>query len=394
MNLKTATEARTEKRTPKRTIELDFARGLAVILVMGYHFKTAPTTFPLWIYLDKAWKGFGATGVDMFFVLSGFLVGGLLLDEYRTGGEVRAKRFLIRRAMKIFPAYYFYILFQILTRHFPLHTFLVQNLFQIQNYVGSSISHSWTVSLEVHFYILLAICMAVLASRKASPKALIIFFACVSAISFGSRFITIYLGNSYSAIFETHNRLDSLMCGVLLATLACFYPNIFEKLSARLWPLLLILALFAVYLWAVYPATMKAPAPGWGYFGATILYLGYATLMLFLLRYSKGATNWLPYRGVAWIGTYSYGIYLWHNSVRQPCEAIAQHVNPAIRWPFLYALQYVCAILLGALMTVAVEWPFLRLRERVIPQKEVQAIDRLVHTEVADGNDAKQTIAD
>ncbi len=368
-----------------RTIELDFARGMAVLLVMGYHFKTVATSFFLWRAIEDPLKAFGATGVDMFFVLSGFLVGGLLLHEYRKRGSVRVGRFLARRAFKIFPAYYGYLLFQIVSRHFPLHTFLLQNLLQLQNYTGSSISHSWTVSLEIHFYLLLALAMGWMASRRLRPRTLLIVFASAAAASFLSRAITISLGHPNAALFFTHNRLDSLLCGVLLATLACFFPARFEALSDCKWPLLLIAGLLVVYLYFVYPRTMVAPAPGWGYFGSTILYLGYSGVLLFLIRYT-GPRGELPiYKGIAWIGTYSYGIYLWHNSVRQPCASLAAHLPARVQWPALFLMQYASAILLGALMTRLIEWPFLRYREHLLPQPDTRVVSNFTHPESASG---------
>ncbi len=365
-----------------RTIELDFARGMAVLLVMGYHFKTVATSFFLWNAIENPLKAFGATGVDMFFVLSGFLVGGLLLHEYRKRGSVRVGRFLMRRAFKIFPAYYGYLLFQIVSRHFPLHTFLPQNLLQLQNYTGTSISHTWTVSLEIHFYLLLALAMGFMASRKVHPRTLMIVFGVAAGASFVSRAMTIYLGHPNAALFFTHNRLDSLLCGVLLATMACFFPARFEALTDRKWPLLLIGICLFGYLYFLYPQTMVAPAPGWGYFGSTILYIGYSAMLLFLIRYT-GTRGELPiYKAVAWVGTYSYGIYLWHNSVRQPCATLAAHLPGRVQWPALFVMQYASAIALGAVMTRLIEWPFLRYRERLIPQPDTRVVSHFTHPEL------------
>ncbi len=365
-----------------RTIELDFARGMAVLLVMGYHFKTVTTSFFLWRAIEDPLKAFGATGVDMFFVLSGFLVGGLLLHEYRKRGSVRVGRFLARRAFKIFPAYYGYLLFQILSHHFPLHTFLPQNLLQLQNYTGTSISHTWTVSLEIHFYLLLALAMGFMASRQLRPRTLMIVFGAAACASFVSRAVTIYLGHPNAALFFTHNRLDSLLCGVLLATMACFFPTHFEALTDRKWPFTLIGILLIGYLYFIYPRTMVAPAPGWGYFGSTILYLGYSAMLLFLIRYT-GTLGELPiYKAVAWIGTYSYGIYLWHNSVRQPCATLVMHLPTRVQWPALFVMQYASAIALGAAMTRLIEWPFLRYREHLIPQPDTRIVSQFTHPEL------------
>src|SRR6476620_3973805 len=79
-----------------RLTELDFLRGVAVILVLfGHHYLISYTGTMGWI------------GVDLFFVLSGFLVSGLLFSEYKKFGDIDPKRFLIRRGFKIYPAFYF-----------------------------------------------------------------------------------------------------------------------------------------------------------------------------------------------------------------------------------------------------------------------------------------------
>lgn len=344
---------------------------------MGYHFRTVSSSVAPFRLIDRALKAFGATGVDMFFVLSGFLVGGLLLNEYKQRGCVQIGRFLARRGLKIFPAYYFYLLFQIVSRHFPLRTFLWQNLLLVQNYSGSSISHSWTVSLEIHFYVVLAFAMGYLASRHASPRKLLCVFVLAGLSSFLLRVISIYLGHWQAAIFYTHNRLDSLLCGVLLATLATFFPKRFATLSDRKWPLILIMGMLTSYLIWIYPRTMEQPKPGWGYLGACVLYLGYAAVMLFMLRYTSGISSNVTYRLVGWVGTYSYGIYLWHNSVRQPCAALVSHLAPAAQWAALFCLQYTSAILLGAGMSILIEWPVLRYRDRLLPQRDLAIVDHM-----------------
>src|SRR5437868_5735245 len=98
--------------SPKRNLELDFVRGIAILLVIGFHAITVPA-HPFFQSLDFVMKRIGWSGVDLFFVLSGFLVGGLLLKEYKDTGGINARRFIIRRGFKIWPAYYFYILFQV-----------------------------------------------------------------------------------------------------------------------------------------------------------------------------------------------------------------------------------------------------------------------------------------
>src|SRR4051794_29454248 len=89
-------EVITEVDRPKpRNMNLDVLRGVAILLVLGRHFDY----FPLWTRV-------GWAGVDLFFVLSGFLISGLLFEEWKRTGSINIKRFYIRRALKLYPAFY------------------------------------------------------------------------------------------------------------------------------------------------------------------------------------------------------------------------------------------------------------------------------------------------
>jgi len=131
-----------------RLRELDFLRGIAIILVLIRH--SSITQFLVNI---------GWIGVDLFFVLSGFLVSGLLFKEYKVYGELNIKRFLIRRGFKIYPLFYVaaipYILIKISESTFSL-PLLLGDLFFLQNYVsnwGYLYAAGWSLAVEEHFYL-------------------------------------------------------------------------------------------------------------------------------------------------------------------------------------------------------------------------------------------------
>src|SRR5438874_1796726 len=97
----TTATAATEPRAPNRLAALDVLRAVAVLLVLGRHFRTVDYGIPAALsVLLRPWHAFGWIGVDLFFVLSGFLVSGLLFAEYRRTGALRAWRFLGRRGFK------------------------------------------------------------------------------------------------------------------------------------------------------------------------------------------------------------------------------------------------------------------------------------------------------
>ena len=109
---------------------LDFLRGIAIVGVLFRHFE-----------IDFFLAGPGGYGVDLFFVLSGFLVSGLLFSEFKKRGKVNVGRFLIRRGFKIYPSFYFFIITTILVYSIcfgsEFHTSeILSELFFLQSYVG------------------------------------------------------------------------------------------------------------------------------------------------------------------------------------------------------------------------------------------------------------------
>ncbi len=122
------------ERMNSRNQSLDVLRGIAILLVLGRHFDY----FPL---LRQA----GWIGVDLFFVLSGFLISGLLFQEYKSTGKLNVRRFILRRGLKIWPSYYllilatmlFYIFIARASEHpFPKHEIAISALF-VRNYFGA-----------------------------------------------------------------------------------------------------------------------------------------------------------------------------------------------------------------------------------------------------------------
>src|SRR5688572_11329479 len=101
------------KPDSKRNLQLDVLRGVAILLVFGRHLEI-PRPEGMMGTFAEVWYRLGWIGVDLFFVLSGFLIGGLLVTELQKHGRIDVTRFLVRRGLKIYPAYLVFIGFLML----------------------------------------------------------------------------------------------------------------------------------------------------------------------------------------------------------------------------------------------------------------------------------------
>ncbi len=196
-----------------RSIELDFIRGLAIIALMGFHFHSFPTVSVVISVIEYPLKSFGREGVNLFFTLSGFLVGRLLLKQYSQEGRIDATRFIVRRIFKIWPAYYALILFHLIVGRHPANTFLVQNLTHMQNYFGSSIAQTWSFAVEEHFYLFLPFLLIIFARFQTRANAILTVLGSICLAVLVARCIAVYNGQIEQTFFYTQYRIDSLLFG-------------------------------------------------------------------------------------------------------------------------------------------------------------------------------------
>ncbi|MDR3616768.1 MAG: acyltransferase, partial [Candidatus Obscuribacterales bacterium] len=353
-----------------RRIELDFVRGIAILAVMAFHFfglVDIPHYAAPFAYICSV----GWAGVDLFFVLSGFLVGGLLLSEFTRTGHVRFGRFFARRALKIWPSYYFYLFFQVIVRRHPISSFLVQNVTNLQNYLGTSLSHTWSLAVEEHFYIVLAGLVALWMSHKISQKSFVRICIAICAAVLVLRIVLVALGLTKGIYGYTHTRLDSMVFGVVLAWLSFFDAPRFQAVLRGKLKLLACVAVAMIVL-LVFPVKSGIMLS----VGFTLVYFGAGATILFLIGHAISFRQTRVYRFVAWIGLYSYTIYLWHHSVTSPIQSVflKLHIPSTITWWSLPLVEAVVAVVLGVVASRAIEWPILRLRERWIPDKQTLAI--------------------
>jgi peptidoglycan/LPS O-acetylase OafA/YrhL len=349
-----------------RRLDLDVVRGLAIVLALGWHFSGEQSGN---VVIDAlTWPGhmFGWAGVDLFFVLSGFLLGRLVLTEQARTGRFDGRRFTARRLLKLWPVLYAFLAVQALAGPEPWSSYLWQNALHVQNYAGTSLTHLWSLAVEEHFYLGLAVLFPLFARRRGSPRLLAAILVGILVAALMLRIWAATHGVSDVRLqWRTHFRVDSIAAGVLLALVHVHWPQQFDRLRGCRRLLLGVLAAGIVCLMTV----GKMGAVG-STIGFTVAYLTAASLLLLLYR-----AAWIPRARwltapMALLGRYSYGIYIWHVFAAAMALDLLPGWDPESATAGAQMIKYGAAIVVGVLATVMVEKPALRLRDRLLPARE------------------------
>jgi peptidoglycan/LPS O-acetylase OafA/YrhL len=370
----------------RRLPQLDALRGIAILLVLGRHADVSGLTTPF-RYPVYLWQAVGWSGVDLFFVLSGFLVSGLLFAEYRREGRVRVGRFLARRALKIYPAFYAFLALTLFIGTSPITgapgaSFPItparaasEALF-LQSYAPRLWVHTWSLSVEEHFYLLVAMLIAGLAARGVRRGArdpfrvVVPLAALVMAYSVAARgWTVIHEPSVYSFRYSwTHLRLDGLTFGVCLAYFYHFHRVRLTTFVAR-WRFPLVCAsamLVAPILGARDDTRVMQSA------GLALAALGFGGILIVSAvapeRPWRAVGRLLP--AIAWLGTYSYSVYLWHFPVRAWAMPAITALTGWVPSPWADLVVYLAlCVAVGVVMARLVEMPVLALRDRWLPSR-------------------------
>jgi peptidoglycan/LPS O-acetylase OafA/YrhL len=309
---------------------LDGVRGLAVLMVLLFHFiGTVPPSGAI-EHVVVGVTNYGAYGVELFFVLSGFLITGILYDSHEHPRYFR--NFYMRRLLRIFPLYYgvlvvvFCVAPLIPQLRGPTLDYLTDRqawawLYAVNIYIAkvgdwsfSYLDHFWSLSIEEHFYFVWPLVVFMLARR---PRTLIAVSLSVALCAMLARLVGSLMGLSWWTTYTlTPFRLDGLALGAFLAVMAR-QPGGLERLVRAL-PVVVMVAGWLLAL--SFAWTRFVPREGLELVlpirAALILMLLACLLLWALIAPERSATSrFFCSRIMIFLGTYSYGLYVYHHFI-------------------------------------------------------------------------------
>lgn len=360
---------------PPRLPALDGLRGVAALLVVATHAAYLTGFTVSGGLVGRSW-GRGDFGVAVFFALSGFLLHRVLLREHRSG-RLDVRGYLLRRAARVLPAYWLALSVVVLVVHPPLRT-TVSQVLAVQTYVPgtdiTSFSHSWSVPTELSFYLVLpAVVVALdrLRRIRAGLPAVVLVSTGALAVVLLAVLPPATVGTDVLPERWLVGRWPNFAVGMLLAE-ALEHPGtrvarLLRRLAADAPACLAVAA--AAYLLATTPVTgplTLGPVSGLQLSVRLVLSTVVAGgLLAPLVLGTPGAwTALLSSRTARWLGSISYGLFLWHLPVFVALVGVSGLAVFSGGLVPLLALGLPLSVGLAWASLVGVELPVMRWAER------------------------------
>jgi peptidoglycan/LPS O-acetylase OafA/YrhL len=369
---------------------LDTLRAAAIALVFCNHYMTFVSHDATFGWASEI----GWAGVDLFFALSGYLIGNQIFVGLR-GGDFSLSRFYVRRLLRTLPNYYvvlalyaFWPLWAGSSQPAPWWKYWTFTL-NFDLIPGTLFSHAWSLCVEEQFYMVLpaaALAIALLRSTRRHALAagwVALAGALLAAMAWrahiwhpgldlGTRGTSAFYTLIY---YSTLCRFDELLFGVALAMLKTFHPTAWARLTSRgNWMLaagaVLTVVAFMLFIRDHYGFAMTV-------FGYPLLGLAFCLLLLAGLS-PGGLLARMRVPGAEAIAVWSYAIYLTH---KQLCiilaNKLAWNFDIGPEEPLGMAILLAASVLAGFLLYLVVETPFMKLRQRFVPGNQAQPAARI-----------------
>jgi peptidoglycan/LPS O-acetylase OafA/YrhL len=366
-------------KTGKHLAALDGLRGIAVLLVFFHHYGAgAHSSAPLVRAVGTLFK-VGWAGVDLFFVLSGFLITGILVDTLNDIGYYR--NFYARRALRIFPVYYLLCGASVLAGlYFGVHWTPAHLWFLV--YLGNPaciiwpqllpallpihLTHLWSLSIEEQFY-----CVWPWTIRKLRDSSRIIAGSC-------ALIVFAFLGRLGFFAMRGHGwtgdwpylfilcRMDALAVGALIAVLV---RGTQKKRLLKLAPAGFLVSGIALVLLFVVRHTASGMDAGISVFGISLLAAFFGSVLLMALVEGSLTERFLSLKSLRFLGRYSYGLYLYHVPLQPLLQGLQPYFTASTHSAFVGGLLFVfISLLVNVLVAVAsfhfFEAPIMKLKSK------------------------------
>jgi len=337
---------------------LDGLRGVAVLVVMAHH---AYVPF---------FHG-GGVGVDIFFVLSGFLITSLLLEEWQRRQSVSLRGFYLRRALRLLPALFVLLLalqtFTLLRMHGEAFWEMEKAIGAVLGYFGNWVAalnlydmrvlaHTWSLSIEEQFYFLWPVALLLMLRNRWSPKQILsglFLTAGVIAVTRAGLAGTLSVARIYNG---SDFRFDELLTGCALAV--ALHAGMIRQPVLSVVPYLVLPAIAVIFRLIAFPTSfVRLAAIGWPAIEASV-----AAIVLYLVTGSQTALHKiLETRWLVWVGRISYGLYLWHVPV------LGKAGGFGLPGPLKVAAGFALTFAAAGLSYYLIERRFLRRKARLQP---------------------------
>lgn len=356
----------------KRQPGLDLIRTIAIVLVLLRHAALSGLGLPMGYVGLSGWMG-----VDLFFVLSGYLIGSQFFQQYVRGQNPAIGSFYLRRAFRILPAYWailgLYFCFPILREDAgiqPLWRFVTftENLL-FDSSQRQTFAHAWSLCVEEHFYLLFPLLVWGLMRRPSWEKTAAVCGLILGAGIALRAFAWLHevrhlpdLNNGYLELiyYPTPMRLDGLMAGVILAAIKCFRPGWWERLMNHPYKVLAVgTAGMIGTIWLTrHRTSFEASVFGFPAIAFSVALITAACVS------PKCVLGTFRVPGVRAVAAITFSLYLCHLMAWQVVKAFlpgwVEH-----RGPQSFVLFMAAAFLLATLLYFLIERPFLLLRDRL-----------------------------
>ena len=370
---KLASWAQSERNLPTHVPALDGIRGVAVMVVFVSHLHLILSPEPTfrevtpWGFINRTFEA-GFMGVDIFFVLSGFLITSLLLKERSSNRSGMLSRFYKRRALRLLPALYALLIVSFFVsqwENFPRdiqwrttwHALLYLNNWNIvwNSATQNDLGHLWSLGIEEQFYIAWPIVMLTIAALKIPPKIAISLTAFFAVVVTWHRFDLWNNGVSWLFLYvRTDARVDSLLIGASFAYVYRHY---------RVPPKILNLLATSSFIGFIYIKYRFGSLPVHPFFfqgGFTVIAVLAGTIILAAAEGAWFANRALISRPLTIVGKVSYGLYLWHVPV---FAVLGRHVTSGPK-PLRILIGIIIASAVTSLSWYFVEKPFLKIKNQ------------------------------